>query len=273
MAQFTTANLAVQLYTVRDFLKTESDFAQSLEKIQVMGYGAVQLSAVGAMNGDNPEVSAARAKQLLDDNGLKCIATHRSWDDLVNKTEAEIEFHKTLGCDFTAIGGIPGDYKEKGAEGYAQWAREAKPTLEKLKAAGIRFGYHNHAFEFERAQPGPDGNARTFFDIIAEEGGADMLMEIDVYWIDHSGANAQRVIEKLRNRIPVIHIKDKEMVGNEPHMAPIGEGNLDWDNLLPALAQAGTEWIAIEQDTCRRDPFSCLESSFNYLKNHPTFNN
>jgi sugar phosphate isomerase/epimerase len=34
--------------------------------------------------------------------------------------------------------------------------------------------------------------------------------------------------------VPVIHIKDKEMAGNDPVMAPIGEGNLDWDSLIPA---------------------------------------
>jgi sugar phosphate isomerase/epimerase len=270
--QFSVANLAVQMYTIRDFVKTEKDLARSLERVKEIGYPAVQLSAIAAMNGDNPEVNAQRARQLLDDNGLKCIATHCNWDDLVNKTDTEIEFHQTLGCDYVAIGGIPAPYKEQGAEGYRKWVQDALPTIAKLKAAGIRFGYHNHAFEFERIQRGAAGSPRTFFDIIVEEGGPDMLLEIDIYWIDHSGANAQRVIEKLHNRIPVIHIKDKEMVGNEPIMAAIGEGNLDWDHLLPALAAAGTEWIAVEQDTCSRDPFDSLQSSFDFLRNHLAFN-
>jgi sugar phosphate isomerase/epimerase len=271
-----TENLAVQLYTIRDFLKTETDLAQSLEKVRAMGYPAVQLSAVGAMNGDSPAVSAARAKQLLDDNGLKCIATHRSWDDLVNKTEQEIEFHQTLGCDYAAIGSIPGAFNKdsgySGSEGYARWAREAQPLIARLKEAGIGFGYHNHAFEFERVVPGPNGSPQTLFDVLLENGGPDLTFEIDVYWIDHSGANARKWIEKLNGKIPVVHIKDKEMAGNEPVMAPIGEGNLDWDELLPALDNSGTQWIAIEQDSCRRDPFDCLRSSFNFLKNHPALN-
>src|SRR4051794_39618453 len=112
--------IAVQMYTVRDFTKTAADLADSLKKIQDIGYTAVQLSAVGAMNGETPEVDAKTARKMLDDHGLACIATHRSWDQLAKNTDAEIEFHKTLGCDFTAIGGIPKDYGDRHAEGYQQ---------------------------------------------------------------------------------------------------------------------------------------------------------
>ena len=256
-----TSKLAVQMFTIRDFVKTERDLAESLAKISAMGYPAVQMSAVGAMNGDNPEVSAAQARKMLDDNGLKCIATHRNWDALAQQTEQEIEFHHTLGCDFTAIGGIPHDYNANGAEGYAQFVRDAAPVVARLKEAGIRFGYHNHAFEFERM--GPD--RRPLYDIFIEEGGPDLLLEMDIYWVDHAGFNPLRLIERCQGRMPVIHIKDKEVANGEPVMAPIGEGNLDWEHLLPACEEAGVEWYAVEQDVCRRDPFDCLRSSFQFL--------
>jgi sugar phosphate isomerase/epimerase len=258
------SKLAVQMYTVRDHTKTEADLARTLDKIRDIGYPAVQLSAVGAMAGDSPEVDAARARRLLDERGLKCVATHRGWDDLANATEREIEFHRTLGCDFTAIGGIPGPYKERGAEGYAAFVRDAAPVIARLKAAGVRFGYHNHAFEFERAGY-RDGKATTLFDTFIDEDGPDFCLELDLYWIAHAGANPERVVERCRGRAPVIHVKDKEMAGNEPVMAPIGEGNLDWERLIPACAAAGVEWYAVEQDTCRRDPFDCLRSSFEFL--------
>jgi sugar phosphate isomerase/epimerase len=265
------AKLAVQMYTVRDFTKTATELAQTLEKIRDIGYPAVQLSAVGAMNGENPEVSAQQARKLLDDNGLKCIATHRGWGDLVNNTQKEIEFHQTLGCDYTAIGSIPGDYGKDGADGYRRFVQDAAPVIEKLKAAGLRWGYHNHAFEFARtseigANWQKGAAPRTLYDIFIEEGGPDFLLEMDVYWVDHAGANPERVIERCKGKLPVIHIKDKEMAGNEPVMAPIGEGNLDWAGLIPALEAAGVEWYAVEQDVCRRDPFDCLKSSFEFLK-------
>ena len=265
------AKLAVQMYTVRDFTKTAKDLAESLEKISAMGYSAVQLSAVGAMGGDSPEVTPEQARKMLDDNGLKCIATHRGWNELANETQKEIDFHQTLGCDYTAIGGIPGDYGKDGAAGYRRFAQDAAPVLAALKAGGVRWGYHNHAYEFARTSQIGENHAKsaapkTLYDIFVEEGGPDFLLEMDVYWVEHSGTNPERIIERCHGRLPVIHIKDKEMNGNEPVMAPIGEGNLDWANLIPALEAAGVEWYCIEQDTCRRDPFDCLKSSFDFLK-------
>ena len=254
------SKLAVQMYTVREHTTTAIDFARSLETISAIGYPAVQLSAVGAMNGEAPEVSPAQARQLLDDNGLKCIATHRNWEDLVYKTESEIEFHSILGCDYVAIGGIPFAYGEYGAAGYRKWIETAAPVITALKDAGIRFGYHNHAFEFQKTFEG-----KSLYDILIDEGGVELMLEMDVYWVNHAGLNPVRIIERTHGRLPVIHIKDKEMAGNEPVMAPIGEGNLDWPELIPALEAAGVEWYAVEQDVCRRDPFDCLKSSYEFL--------
>ena len=255
-----TSQLAAQLYTVRDFTKTAADFRRTLEKIQAIGYPAVQISAVGAMAGDTPEVSASEARRMLDDLGLACIATHRSWEALSRETEREIAFHQTLGCDFCAIGGLPGEYQVQGAGGYAAFVREAAPAIEALKAAGIRFGYHNHAFEFARPELGA-----ALYDTFVDAGGPDFCLEIDVYWAAHAGLNPERLMERCRGRVPVIHVKDKEMAGQEAVMAPVGEGNLDWPHLLPACAAAGVEWYAVEQDECRRDPFDCLRSSFEFL--------
>lgn len=257
------SKLAAQLYTVRDYVKTEKDLADTLKKVARIGYPGVQFSAIAAMNGDKPEVSPQLGRKMLDDNGLKCIATHRSWDDIVNNTQKEIDFHHTIGCNFVAIGGIPGNYRSQGAEGYAKWAAGARPIIAKLKAAGLRFGYHNHSFEFERY----GAERKTFFDTIVAEGGPDMCIEMDVYWVEHAGFNAARVIEPLKGRLPVIHIKDKEVADGNPVMAPIGEGNLDWPGLIGALEAAGTEWYAVEQDECRRDPFDCLKASYDFLSN------
>ena len=256
--------LAVQLFTLRDHIKTAADFKTSMERIAQIGYPAVQLSAVGAMNGDNPELDVKQAKQILDDNGIKTIATHRSWEQLSQDTDNEIEFHQTLECDFTAIGGIPAPYNAEGADGYRRWIDDAAPVIAKLKAGGVRFGYHNHAFELERVDY-QNGEPRTLLDLIIDCGNPDMLLELDLYWLAHGGANPQRIVERCKGRMPVIHIKDKEMDGREPIMAPIGEGNMDWANLIPACVDSGVEWIAIEQDKCYRDAFDCLKSSYEFL--------
>jgi len=252
------AQVAVQMYTLREFTKTSADFAESLRKCSDMGYRAVQLSAVGCMNGDTPEVSPEQAKTMLDDAGIRAIATHRSWDALMGDTEKEIAFHQAIACDFAAIGGIPGSYGRT-LEGYRQFLADARPVIAKLKAAGIRFGHHNHAHEFQTF----DG--MWLEDVLIDEGAPDLMMELDLYWVEHAGVNCVRVLERCHGRVPVIHIKDKEVIAEGPVMCPIGEGNMDWPHILPACDEAGVEWIAIEQDTCRRDPFDCLKSSYEYL--------
>ena len=84
--------------------------------------------------------------------------------------------------------------------------------------------------------------------------------------MDHAGVSPERVFERCGGRVPIIHLKDKEVVAKDgPVMAAIGEGNLDWPHILPACAQAGVEIYAVEQDICRRDPFDCLRSSFEFL--------
>jgi sugar phosphate isomerase/epimerase len=49
-------------------------------------------------------------------------------------------------------------------------------------------------------------------------------------------------------------------------MAEIGEGNLDWPEILEACVEAGTEWYIVEQDTCQRDPFESLAISYRNLR-------
>lgn len=255
--------LAVQMYTVREHTNTASELSRTLKKISDIGYTAVQLSAVKAMNGDNPEVDAEEAKKMLDDNGLQCIATHRPWDSLMNNTEGEIEFHKTLECDFTAIGGIPKDTYPRTAEGVRNFLKDADRIISKLKDAGIRFGHHNHSHEFARISR----KGQWLEELLIDEAGGDLMLELDLYWIQHAGVNPVRILERAGGRVPVIHLKDKEVDPEEgPVMAPIGEGNLDWEHIIPACEEADVRWYAVEQDICRRDPFDCLKSSYEYLR-------
>lgn len=256
-----TDRIAAQMYTVRDFTNSPSDLRETLRKISEIGYKAVQLSAVGAMSGSTPSVSASEAKSMLDEFDLKCIATHSDWNALANKTDDEIAFHKTLGCDYIAIGSMPGAYGSEGASGYERFVEESAPIIAKLKSEGIRFGYHNHSFEFLRIGPG----ARTLYDILLDAN-SDLMLEIDFYWVMNAGINPERLLEKANGRVAVTHVKDREVVGNDGIMAPVGEGNMDWEHILPLGIKCGVEWFTVEQDTCRRDPFDCLRSSYDYLK-------
>ncbi|MGC1478923.1 MAG: sugar phosphate isomerase/epimerase [Chthoniobacterales bacterium] len=255
------SKLAVQMYTAREHTKTSSDLAKTLRKFRDIGYEAVQLSAVGAMNGESPEVDAATARKMLDDAGLRCIATHRPLDRLMAETSAEIDFHHTLGCDYVAFGGLQGHVDTFDA--YHALAKDAEALIAKLEPAGIRFGHHNHAHEFYR----PERHGKTLEDVLIDETTPKLMLELDLYWIEHAGLNCVRILERCHGRVPVIHVKDKEVIAgkNDTRMAPVGEGNLDWSAILPACEAAGVDWYGVEQDECFRDPFDCLKSSFDFL--------
>ncbi|MEO5952173.1 MAG: sugar phosphate isomerase/epimerase, partial [Chloroflexia bacterium] len=68
---------------------------------------------------------------------------------------------------------------------------------------------------------------------------------------------------KLSGRIPLVHVKDME-AGHERRDAPVGEGIIPWQEILPACAAAGTEWYVVEQHH-PRDPMRDVEVSLNNL--------
>ena len=257
--------LAVQLFTLRDFTLTAEDFAKTLQRVADIGYPAVQLSAVGCMGGDSPTVSPEVAKTMLDDAGLRCIATHRSWDSLRDHLDEEIAYHKTLDCDYCAIGTIPKATYPPTYDGYRRWLDDARPIIAGLKAAGIRFGHHNHSREFFK----PERHGKTLEDILIDEGGADLMMELDLYWIAHAGVSPVSILDRCHGRVPVIHLKDKEPFADnhDSRIAAVGEGSMDWQHIIPACERAGVDWYTMEQDICPRDPFDCLQSSFDYMTN------
>ncbi|HAR65648.1 MAG TPA: hypothetical protein DCR55_05480 [Lentisphaeria bacterium] len=101
--------VGAQMFTLREFAKTADDLARTLGRVSEIGYCASGVSAIGAMNGDDPEVSAEVARKMLDEDGLSCAAPHRNWEQLLTDTNREIEFHQTLGCSYLAIRSLEGE--------------------------------------------------------------------------------------------------------------------------------------------------------------------
>jgi len=251
---------ALQLYTLREFTKTADAVRTTLERVREIGFRAVQVSAVAAIEADlSPDVLG----QWLRELGLHCIATHRPWASLLNETEREIAFHKALGCDYVAIGGIPDGYDKLKPAEYRRFIDESRAVRSQLTAAGIRFGHHNHAFEFDRGDCGADVSP---WDVLIASGGPDYYLELDVYWAWHAGVDPVGLFSRMNGRVPVVHIKDKAVIAGEPKMAPIGEGNLPWESIIAAGNAAGVEWWCVEQDECHRDAFASVAASYRYLK-------
>lgn len=246
--------LAAQLYTVRKFTQTAKDVAETFKKVREIGYTAVQISAFGPV--DPKEV-----KQMLDGEGLTCCITHIGYDRLTNDLPAVIDEHKLWECKHVAIGSMPGPFRQDGAEGIRRFAGEANEIGRKLHEAGLTFSYHNHSFEFIRV-----GQA-TALDMLFEETDPRYVQaELDTYWVQHGGGEPTAWIRKLKDRMPVIHLKDMVIRDGQQTMAEVGEGNLNWPGILEACREANVEWYAIEQDVTPGDPFESLAISYKNLK-------
>lgn len=244
--------IGAQLYTLRDFTKTPDDIRQTFVKVRGLGYEAVQASALGPIE---PAELAAIGK----DEGLKIVATHTSYQRICDEVQAVIDEHHTWGCRHVAIGGLPQEYRNR--EGFSRFAAESSVAARPLIDAGLTFSYHNHSFELERF----DG--RTGLEILCEESDPDVFsFEIDTYWIQHGGGNPVTWLERLKERMHIVHLKDMAMDGSKQLYAEVGEGNLEWEPIIAACKKAGVEWYLIEQDTCQTDPFDCLGLSLRNLR-------
>ena len=133
-------------------------------------------------------------------------------------------------------------------------------------AEGIKFGYHNHHFEFQKYNF--ESGRKTALAELYESTDPDKLFaEIDVHWVARGGEDPVKWIRKVNGRMPVIHFKDFAMIGAEPHFCEIGEGNLNWPEIIKACEDTGVRWYSIEQDNKfeDKDIFDSMEISFNNL--------
>ncbi len=249
--------IAAQLFTIRDHIKTRADFEASMKKIRAIGYRAVQISTIG----DIPDVTV---KGIVDDNGLTICNTHVAVDDLLYHPERVIAQHEVWDCRHVAIGGMP--LENRGSEdGFRRFAETANRIGETLAAADLTFSYHNHSFEFVKF------GGRTGLDLLLEETDPRYVqMELDTYWIQHGGGDPLAWIERVSGRMPVVHLKDMVMLPSDDGrgvqaMAEVGAGNLNFPAILAACQQAGVEWYAVEQDFCAGDPFDSLAISYRNL--------
>ncbi len=245
--------IAAQLYTVREFMKTAEALDATLKRVRGIGYTTVQMSGIGPIPDD--EVRA-----ILKSSGLTCCSTHVRaawpWQNL----DAIVAQHHLWNCPNAGIPSMPQAYRANEA-GFRRFAAEANAIGEKLCQAGITLSYHNHSFEFVRF------GRRTGLDLLFDETDPRYLQAtLDTYWVQHGGGDPVAWINKLTRRMPVIHLKDMVIQDNQPVMAEVGEGNLNWTRILQACQQAGVEWYAVEQDVCQRDPFESLKLSYENLR-------
>ncbi|MEC0227531.1 sugar phosphate isomerase/epimerase family protein [Paenibacillus alba] len=247
-------NIAAQLYTVREFTRTEKDLRETFRKIKDIGYQAVQISAIGPIPPD-------LVKAMADEAQLRICATHTSFQRLNEDLDQVILEHQLWNCRYVGLGAIP-EKSRSSIEGYKTFVLETAEIVSRLHQAGLQFIYHNHSFEFDKF-----GGSKTGMDLLLESTNAESFgFELDLYWVQAGGADPADWIQKVEGRMAVVHLKDMAIIQNRAVTAEIGMGNMNYNKLIQACRETGVEWYVVEQDECRRDPFESLAISYRNLQ-------
>jgi sugar phosphate isomerase/epimerase len=243
--------LGAQLYSVRNHTQTPEDVAKTFAEMKAIGYETVQLSAICPM-------AAEEFKKLSETYGLGIPSTHTAADRIINDTDAVIAEHKLFGCKEVGIGSMPVEYRGS-IEGVRKFIKDFTPAMEKIKAAGLHFAYHNHAFEFDDL-----GGTNAYEILINEMPG--LFFIVDTYWLRYAGQDIEKTIERLADRIVSVHFKD---MASEPQGAicPCGDGVLDFKSVLELCKRLAIPEAFVEQDNAPdTDSYACMKKSFEALR-------
>lgn len=247
--------VGVQLYTLRDYMQNYEDTEKLFFFLQNLGVNVIQISGIGPIE---PEKVAF----LVEKYGMDVCVTHKPFDRMVNDLDRLIEEHKMMRCDCLGIGGMPKEARAT-AESLRAFIAQANDIGRKMKAKGVHFAYHNHAFELEKI----DGD-KTYLDIMLEEGDPECFWFIpDVYWMQVGGVDPAQYLKRMKGRVKVAHFKDGEISGSCPMITELGAGEVDLDACFKACMALDIPYIVYEQDNnFDEDPLQSTEVSFKYLQ-------
>jgi len=225
----------LQIYSL--FEELNEDIPGGLKKIKGMGYSTIELA--GYSEGKVKGIEMSEFRKMADDAGLKILSTHVNPParEYTPENRASImEFWKKAADDHAKIGVKyliqPGQPSTRSTEEVAYVGEIFTEAGKIAKAAGISFGYHNHEGEFARVKPG--GTASVFGrhgfgkDVEGVEVIYDSMMkhtdpslvffELDVYWTVMGQCDPVEYMNKYKDRIRVLHIKDRAVLGQSGMM-------------------------------------------------------
>lgn len=253
------SRIGLQMYTLRDFVKTPDDFKNTLRRVAEIGIENVQITPPGFF-------TVEETAKLLRDNGLKADSVFRSTGKIVDGIEQAKRDAEILGTDVLRTDSIPNEMRND-ADGYRRFAQQMNAEGRACKAAGLRYIYHFHAFEWINF-----GENRGI-DILLNETDPDAVMfQPDVFWLTNAGTEASVSLKMFKGRAFYMHVKDYAIrklegkIEDVPfHFASVGTGNLNWPGIIASADEIGIERFVIEQDMCEGDAFDAVKLSFDNL--------
>lgn len=261
---------AAQLNTVRAYCTDQKSLFHTLEKIKVLGFDGVELES-SLLKGVDRQALAAHLKALK----LEACSIRSPFARTVYGLEDMMDEAEALNCKNVGIGTVTASYFFGGLPGgpssftMANYMNQAKITCEAFRAKGLNPLYSLRDHEFIRLNDG-----RWIFEhILSGEETGDYHFEVDLLCLTRAGVTAGQVFDRLKGRMPVFRLEDQKIRENEAYffftnreVCPLGEGLFDLPDWVGKAKKAGTEWLALGQDLCDRDPFTCLELSLKTAK-------
>ncbi len=253
-------NLGLQLYTIRDFCKTEKDIDESFAKLAALGYTEGQTAGL-------PVVSDETYITLAKKHGIKIVGTHYVYEKIINEPDAVMKTHDLWETKNIGIGAMPAEARAS-YDSLMKFIEQFNRAAEEYAKHGFKLTYHNHSFEFVRINEN-----KTLMDYLYE--GLDpknTSFVLDTCWVAHGGADVRYWMEKLAGRVDILHLKDIKVFHNESGaiegtMTEIGNGNIWWDGIMETAKKIGVKSYVVEQDRnfIDDDPFKSIKVSADYL--------
>ena len=238
-----TGQLGLQLYSLRgEFTR---NVPTTMAKVREFGFRLVETA--GTYN-----LSPAKFKELLDENGLKAVSGHFPFERYRDDVEGIARDAKTIGLEYVGCAWVPheGEFDEKECRAAIDVFNKAG---EALKKHDLKFFYHAHGYEFAPYAKG------TFMDLMmAETKPENVRFQMDIFWVVHPGHDPVKWLEKYPKRWELVHLKDmkkgvktgvltgKTDVAND---VALGTGQMDWPAILRAAKKAGVKYYFIEDES------------------------
>ncbi len=246
--------LGAQFFSIRDKTKTPEEIKLAFEAMSKVGYEISQMSAIGPI-----------APELLRDYSLEyslpITCTHTDPNQIIDNTDKLVRDHKIYSCPTIGLGSMPKEYQGS-VESVRAFIKDFREAAKKINDAGLRFAYHNHAFEFDDL-----GGVDAMTLLIEEFPECDFIL--DTYWVKYGGHDYLKMIRELgAERIKNVHFKDMR---TEPRgeICPCGVGTIDFAPVVKLCDELGIVNALVEQDNAPAsgDSFGQLAISYNNLKN------
>ncbi len=247
--EFKKRKLGVQLYTFRK--EMSQDAKGTLQKIASLGIREIE--SAGSDKGYYYGLKPGEMKVICKDFGMNLVSGHVRLDDKWDKT---MEDAAASGQKYLICSSMPSDGQN--TDNYKKVAEAFNKAGEKCQTMGLKFGYHNHEYEFET------DNETILYDLLLDNTEAELVhMELDLGWVIVAGKDPLDYFKRYPGRFPLWHLKDMNMT--EKQSTEFGKGGLNIPEMMANQKSSGVEHIFIEQEEYASTPLESMKHNMEYM--------